>query len=331
VFGGPTGPFRLLESSLGGQAGWLLGAALAGLVGLAVLTRLRRSDPRTGWLLAAGGSFLVVAVAFSAARGIFHPYYTSQLAPFTAVLVGATAGRALTGDRAGRLLAAAAIAGGVATELVVMRNEAWTPGWLTALLVIGGPVAIVALVMTRRTAATLAAALALLLAGPATWSFDTLGHATSSTFPAGGPATASFAGPGGRGGFGPPAAGFGRLGGSGGMFGGDTQSLSEALTYARGHGGGTVVVASQTGAASAIIESGANVAGIGGFSGRESEVSLDWLRQAVNDGRIRWVLAASAAGGPNDGRVGAGELMSAVQQSCRASSVSGLYDCASAL
>ena len=42
VFGGDTGLTRLVDASLGGQAGWLLGMALAGGLALAVLTRLRR-------------------------------------------------------------------------------------------------------------------------------------------------------------------------------------------------------------------------------------------------------------------------------------------------
>ncbi len=63
----------------------------AGLA-LLVLTRLRRRDPRTGWLIAVGGAFLTTAVVFSFASGIFHPYYVSLLAPFSALLVGAGVG-----------------------------------------------------------------------------------------------------------------------------------------------------------------------------------------------------------------------------------------------
>ena len=74
------------------------------------------------------------------------------------------------------------------------------------------------------------------------------------------------------------------------MFGGNSASLTAALAYVKAHGGGTIGVSSQQGAASAIIESGADVAGLGGFSGRESEVTVAWLKQAVAEGKIRWVL-----------------------------------------
>ncbi len=60
MFGGATGPLRLLNNALGGQAGWLLGFAL--LSGLAILaaSRLRARDRRTGWLMVVGGSFATI-------------------------------------------------------------------------------------------------------------------------------------------------------------------------------------------------------------------------------------------------------------------------------
>ena len=107
------------------------------------------------------------------------------------------------------------------------------------------------------------------------------GHATSGTFPAGGPASdrAAAAAAGGGGGLGgggggaarwrPAAA---RAADGGGMFGGDTRALAAAVEYAEANGGGTIAVSSQSGAAGSLITSGADVAAIGGFSGRESQV-----------------------------------------------------------
>src|SRR4051794_7939026 len=70
VFGGPAGVFRLLDSTLGAQAGWLVGFALVSGLAVLVGSRLRRGDPRTGWAIATGGAFLGCAVVFSAASGI---------------------------------------------------------------------------------------------------------------------------------------------------------------------------------------------------------------------------------------------------------------------
>jgi 4-amino-4-deoxy-L-arabinose transferase-like glycosyltransferase len=360
-FGGGSGPWRLLNESLGGQAGWLLGFAVVAGLGLLVLTRLRRGDARTGWLLAVGGAFLTSAVAFSFARGIFHPYYVSFLAPFAAALVGAGVGEMAGGAIVARILAPLAIAGGVATELVVLHGLPGALTWVPVVLVVGAGSAAVVLAIVgagRLRAVVVAGALGVLLIAPAAWATETPGHPTGGTFPAGGPATTGFGGggPGGRGGFAPPggarqgfgppagaqgaappAAGGGLGGGppgGGGSGGQDGGSITQVVRYVRTHGGGMIAVSSQQGAASAIIASGADVAGIGGFSGRESQVSVTWLAQAIREGRIRWVVADGGGGfgGGRDARVGSSDAMALVAQTCRAVSTSStggvtLYDC----
>jgi hypothetical protein len=112
------------------------------------------------------------------------------------------------------------------------------------------------------------------------------------------------------------------------MLGGDSQALAQAVAYVKANGGGTIAVSSQSGASGELISSGADVAAIGGFSGRESQVSVEWLADAVADGRIRWVLTDGTGGGlPRDGRIGAGEVMAAAARvGDPVSSVSGLYD-----
>ncbi|MEA2240445.1 MAG: hypothetical protein QOD24_1, partial [Solirubrobacteraceae bacterium] len=121
----------------------------------------------------------------------------------------------------------------------------------------------------------------------------------------------------GRGG-GPGGAGRGGLGGA----------QATAVAYARAHGGGTVVTSSQNGTSAQVVK-GADIAAIGGFSGRESQVTPAWLADAVDAGRIRWVLTTSGGfGGPGDTRVGSRSVMTVVTQVCSKTSVSGLYDCA---
>jgi hypothetical protein len=370
LFGSTPGPLRLLNNALGGQAGWLLGFAVVSALGLLVASRLRRSDARTGWLIAVGGAFLVTAVLFSAAGGIFHPYYVSLLAPFIAALVGAGAARLTGGGLQARIVGPLAILAGVAVELAVRGQYPGQLTWLVPVLVVVGAFSALALAASRsrrvRVAAASAAVGALLLA-PSVWALDTLGHATSGTFPAGGPASVAseggggFGGFGGRGGgqgpragakepqlFGPagPAGGTGagpgfaqragpppgitggaggRFGGAGGApgaggaFGGGESSVTTAVSYVKQHGGGTIAVSSQSSAASAIIKSDVEVAGIGGFSGRESEVSTSWLAQEVGAGRIRWVLVNQGRTGgalPGDTRTGSKTAMAAVAKAC---------------
>src|SRR3954470_14081712 len=143
-FGGASGPFRLLNEALGGQAGWLLGFALVGGLGIVAASRLRRADARSGWLIATGGAFLACAVAFSFAGGIFHPYYVSELAPFTAALAGASV---VVLRRSA--IAPLAVAAGVLTELAVLHNTPGSLGWLPPVLVVAGGLSVAALTLGR--------------------------------------------------------------------------------------------------------------------------------------------------------------------------------------
>jgi len=405
TFGGTPGPLRLLNEALGGQAGWLLGFALVAGLSILLACRLRRADARSGWLLAVGGAFVSAAALFSAASGILHPYYVSLLAPFVAALVGAGAAQLLRGGRSARILAPAAVVAGVIVELVVRGDYPGQLTWLPVVLIAVGALAALALLAfadRRVRMAALGAALAALLLAPGVWAFDTLGHATSGTFPAGGPASVETGGPGGGfGGRGAGGRGFGGRGfagagggfaarpGAGGaragaaagatrqLFGSGAQaggpragapgrpptgsagaggpggggpgaggpgggarggfggagaggaigapigggaSLTRYEDYVKAHGGGTIAVASQSSAASAILAGDANVAGIGGFSGRESDVTVSWLAQEVRAGKIRWVIdegsGAFGGGPPGETRTGARTAMAAVAKAC---------------
>jgi hypothetical protein len=103
------------------------------------------------------------------------------------------------------------------------------------------------------------------------------------------------------------------------------------LSYIKQHGGGTLAISSQTGAETAVRQ-GSDVAGIGGFSGRESAVTVAWLKQAVAEGRIRWVLAdgeGQGGRGPQDGRTGAQTVMDWVRAHGKQVTSAGLYDLSS--
>src|SRR5207253_837183 len=99
-------------------------------------------------------------------------------------------------------------------------------------------------------------------------------------------------------------------------------------------GGGTIGVESQSTAAAAIVSANADIAGLGGFSGRESSVSVKWLADEVAAGRLRWVpvdgTGAMTSRGPGgDTRTGSKTAFSAVAAICKPTTVSGvkLYDC----
>ena len=94
-------------------------------------------------------------------------------------------------------------------------------------------------------------------------------------------------------------------------------------------------MSSQSSAAAAIVSSNANVAGLGGFSGRESSVSATWIAQEVAAGRLRWVIVDNAGGGtlPGDTRTGSQSAMEVVAKTCRRVTLNAsgntvtLYDC----
>jgi 4-amino-4-deoxy-L-arabinose transferase-like glycosyltransferase len=392
TFGGGTGVSRLLDSSLGSQAGWLLGFAVVVAVALLVLSRLRRGDRRTGFLLAVAITLVVIGIVFSFASGIFHPYYVSMLAPWVALLIGAGVGEMLPapygvakGRWALRIIAPAAIIGGAVTELIVLHNTAGAPGWATPVVIVAAVLSLLLLtaLSPKLRLPLLVVMLAGLFAAPASWAAQTLDYATSSTFPTGGPesaATGGFGGSGGRaGGFpgrsgrgGSTGSGAGRFSGgsgrfsgrggaaprgnvssgaaaggtvsqlfgsggstsgtrrgfvpsggtgggvptiAGGGFGGGSADLVAAAKYARAHGGGVVAVESQSTAASAILAGDQNVAGIGGFSGRESSVTAQWIAQMVKEGRLRYILAdeIGSFGGASDGRTGSATAISTAE------------------
>jgi len=366
VFGEATGPFRLLNVALAGQGGWLLGLAVAGAVILALACRLRRRDPRSAWLIAVGGAFVVTAALFSVAQGIFHPYYVVLLAPFTAALVGAGVASVLEGKWPAAIAGAAALTLAVVCELDVLHDYTGQLTWLRVVvpMICGGAAGSLFVFHSRLARAwAMSIAAAALMIGPAVWSVDTLGYATNSTFPAGGPQTdnaATGAGGGGggfprrggfagRGGAGPQGlfggggqgvvpipgapggglpAGFGGGGVGGGLFGGGLD-LGAAEGYARSHGGGTIAVASQQDAAQAIIANDAAVAGIGGFSGQESDPSVAWLAGEVASGQIRWVLSTGIASTGVGVRPGASPALDAVAVACQPVPIvsSDFYDC----
>jgi hypothetical protein len=126
------------------------------------------------------------------------------------------------------------------------------------------------------------------------------------------------------------------FGGAPGGSGGDTATLKAAVRYAQAHGGGTIAVSSQSNAAALILSANANVAGLGGFSGRESTVSASWLASAVRHGQLRWILAEQNQGPSlrGDTRQGSQAAISLAERVCPAVSVTStdgtkvkLYDC----
>jgi 4-amino-4-deoxy-L-arabinose transferase-like glycosyltransferase len=233
AFGGPTGPLRLFEEGLGGQAGWMLPFALVGLIALAlwsigvgpqsgdggavsdegppatddVQDRARdgglertggRRDRRLAGLIVLGGWFLVEATVLSLSKGIVHPYYLSALGPGTAAMVGAGAVAFVAPGarrRARLALIPIAVAGAVAAQLTLLGYDHYMH-WFRPMLIVGAVVGVVAIVSVKRwTRPAMALTLGLLLLAPAAYSATTWQFAVEGTFPAAGPRAAGAVGP----------------------------------------------------------------------------------------------------------------------------------------
>src|SRR5579863_3316204 len=232
-FSGSSGTLRLFNDLMGGQASWLLPAALVALLALACHRRgAPRTDRTRAALLLWGGWLLVTAAVFSYSQGVIHTYYAVALAPAIAALV-AIGGQRLWAARAS--LAARVIAAGVVgltggwSFALLDRTPSWHP-WLRALVLAATIAAVAGLLFApllgRRAraagAAALAAALVACFAGEFAYTLQTVSTAHTGSIPSAGPAAsaAGVGGPGGgaaggrlgapssaAGGFGPPSGG----------------------------------------------------------------------------------------------------------------------------
>jgi 4-amino-4-deoxy-L-arabinose transferase-like glycosyltransferase len=303
---------------MGGQASWLIPAALLALVaGLWWTRRAPRTDRTRAALLLWGGWLIVSGLVFSLSSGIIHTYYTVALAPAIAALV-AIGGRQLWDHRdsvAARTLslAALAITAGWSWELLD-RTPSWEPWlrWLIVIAAVGAACGILACSLrrplARRIAApTVALAFVACLAGPVAYSAQTISSAHTGSIPSAGPAGGLGGGFGGAGfggaGFGGAAARFGgpggagaRLGGAGGRSGapGGAGSSSDV---ASGSGGGVSGLFTAPGAGGSLRGGrfGARGSGTGGGAGGVT-VSAALKRALEKDaGHYRWVAATSGS------------------------------------
>ncbi len=320
-FGGSPGPFRLFGHGLGDQAGWILPFAFVGLIAALLLWWFDRGapatdaetgsagrgrrDPRLATTLTLGGWLLTEAVVLSTSKGIVHPYYVSALAPGAGAMCGIGAWalwRLCAGrDRAiGLLLAAVAIAGTAAAEIVLMHRHEYMRSFAPVLAVLAGLALLALLVaaLLRRppfAVGAVAVALAVLLVVPTGYASTTWLAPVESTFPAAGPKASA-----GDGGYGLSPR---------------SLAIDRALeTYVRSHDPGTryelLTVAADT--AAPFILFGMRAAALAGYSGVDQVMNGPQLARLVARHEARYVLL----GGEYSTR-GGNDATKAVLRACR--------------
>jgi 4-amino-4-deoxy-L-arabinose transferase-like glycosyltransferase len=256
-FSGATGLFRLFNDLMGGQASWLLPAALLALVASVVWRgRAPRTDRTRAALLLWGGWLVVTGAVFSFGQGVIHTYYTVALAPAIGALVG-IGGVLLWRHRdrlAARLLGAAAVATTAVWAYALLdRTPDYAP-WVRILVLVAGALGTVALLTfpyagaARQRLAVIAFAFAAItgLAGPIAYTLTTVTTAHTGSVPSAGPAVTdtTLGGPGGGGGpggAGGPGGGFpggGTSPGGGGSTSGSTGGFPGAPGRGSSAGGG---------------------------------------------------------------------------------------------
>jgi 4-amino-4-deoxy-L-arabinose transferase-like glycosyltransferase len=316
-FSGQPGVLRLFNDLMGGQASWLLPAALlALLVGLWSTRRAPRTDHTRAALLLWGGWLVVSGLVFSLASGIIHPYYTVALAPAIAALVAIGARELWRGrqqTRARFVLALGVFATSIWAWVLLDRTQHWE-SWLRALIAISAVLAIIGLLaapalrrLGRRTScATAAFALVACLSGPIAYSAQTISTPETGALASAGPSSGqNLGGPGGNGG------------------GGTKSSTSSALVKALKRGSNkyrwvAAVSGSQTAASLELATGGAPVMAIGGFDGQGGNLTLAQFKQYVARSQVLYYIAGGAgsgflmgapaggSSGPPVGRPGAG-------------------------
>jgi 4-amino-4-deoxy-L-arabinose transferase-like glycosyltransferase len=317
-FSGQTGVLRLFNDLMGGQASWLLPAALLAMVaGLAWRWRAPRTD-RTRAALMLWGTWLVVGgLVFSLSGGVIHTYYTVALAPAIAALAAigtAVAWRRREQFGARALLALGVVATAAWSIVLLGRTPSWQP-WLAPLVAVAAGVAALGLLMparvTRRlTAATAVVALVACLAGPVAYSAQTIGTAHTGSTPSAGPASSTGGGPGG--GFARAGSGFAGSGsaasGSAGA-GPGTETTSSALVAAlksgaSGYRWAAATSGSQSAATLELATGGIPVMAIGGFSNQGGNLSLAQFEAYVKAGDIHYYIASAGGMGGFAGQAG---------------------------
>ena len=327
---GETGLTRLFNQSYGGQASWLVPAAV--MLGTAALvwTALRpRTDRTRAALVLWGGWLVVTALAISLGQGIIHEYYTVALAPAIGAVVGiggAFLWRRRDNPMARTVLSLTVVVSAIWSAELLDRTPDWNP-WIHDVVLIGGLIVAVALLVPWRRArhsyVVLAGALVVCLLGPAAYTLATVDRNAAGAIPTAGPSGRGFGGPGGARGFpgGGGAGGIGGLpggvqipggagrtggfpggggpGGIGGLLNGTSVGTELAALLENGSDGYRWVAAAvgANNAASYQLAGGEPIMAIGGFNGSDPAPTLKEFRQYVADGKVHYFIGGGGFGG----------------------------------
>jgi 4-amino-4-deoxy-L-arabinose transferase-like glycosyltransferase len=286
-FGGLPGLGRLFNEQVGGQIAWLLPlAAVSLLAGRWLTRRAPRTDKARAGLVLFGLWAVVHFLIFSTAKGTFHPYYTSALAPAVAALSGVGVIMMANWARrswAGAAVLAATIAGTAWLAIDLLDRTADFAPWLRTAIPVAAALSIISIAAVRAGARRLVAVAAItgafaLGAAPASYAIANVGHSLNGNNVLAGP---SSVGSGGFGGGGMGFGGGGMGGGGGAMRGGTPPSGAPS-------GSGSA----SSGASAPTTRPSGGGGGMGGGSSVDASL-ITYLEQ--HQGSAKYLVAVSGA------------------------------------
>ena len=296
-FSGSASAFRLVNSQLLPQIGWLVPAAIVAALVILLGRRVRAES----WFVIL--FFAMYAVMFSVVSGM-HQFYTSELGVGMGLLLAQAVGLAQTrGDRFGQVLIVASAA--LTTMFIAIQYseyQLWAAIAGLVLSVVAVILIVVGLPKQHEWVTNVALALALTIS-PAVWAADVYKY-PSSINPVAGPSNVmgTFGG-GGMGANGGP--GLGGFGGGGVGPGaanilGSNSGTSGLISYLTAHRQGAkylVAVFGTMTAAPYITATGENIVPIGGFDGSDPSPTLEQIKKWVASGDLRFVMVGGGMGG----------------------------------
>lgn len=288
---GTAGILRLWNSSLYGQASWLIVFCI-----FSVLAAIRKVNFRKLTLKQGVFAFWVIWLAtmyvFFSFAGFYHRYYLCMFSPAVAALSGiglvemAKAFREKKGIR--QFLLPLSLIATLTVEIIYVWSYSALRSWLVPIMVIAGVAALFLMAAYYFTGkrvtlfATSALTLVSMLAAPIYWATTPVQYVPNTTMPYAGPELAS---PGGD-----------RMRGGGSGSDTKTSGLEEYLVAHYKAGSYLVVSQNSNSVAKFIIDTGLPAVAYGGFLGSDNSMTVAKLEELVKEGKVTYFLVSGEPG-----------------------------------
>lgn len=298
---GIRGVFRFYTYQLAGLISWFLLPAI-GVVVLAgvccVYWFIKRktfviTDENRAKLtdLVFWSAWLVPMAVFFSIAGFIHRYYVVMLTPAIAALAAISV-QLIWNSKYKKWLVPVSLLVTLAVQCIIAARTTWI--WILIPMLVLGVIGLVSYYIKREPYKKVAAGIMLisLFVAPLAWALTPVIYTnTNANIPNAGPTLAESSG---RGGISLP---------TNNLSSNDSSALYKYLLENYNGERWAVAVASSNEAAPIILETGLPVMAIGGFSGSDSILTLNALKEYIQSGELRYYYASSNRGGQSDSEI----------------------------